>query len=107
MTHEVTRVNVIMGACHQGAGDITDEAPKAILKVSAAPTVRRGSPNVCDRCGGEPFQRHDDNPDRITAGLQSYRPAVAATLSHYRASGKLTSIDATLTPAEITTKAIA
>lgn len=64
-------------------------------------------PNVCDRCGGELFQRHDDNPDRITAGLQSYRPAAAATLSHYRASGKLTSIDATLTPAEVTAKALA
>ncbi|MFG3419793.1 hypothetical protein [Micromonospora sp. NPDC047730] len=106
MTHEVTRVNVIMGACRQGAGDITDEAPKAILSFCGANSAP-WAPNVCDRCGGEPFQRHDDNPDRITAGLQSYRPAVAATLSHYRASGKLTSIDATLTPAEITTKAIA
>ncbi|NLU81043.1 nucleoside monophosphate kinase, partial [Micromonospora sp. HNM0581] len=51
----------------------------------AAPT----RPNVCDRCGGELFQRHDDNPDRITAGLQSYRPAAAATLSHYRALGRV------------------
>jgi len=64
-------------------------------------------PNVRDRCGGELFQRDDDNPDRITAGLQSYRPAAAATLSHYRALGKLTCIEATLTPAEITAKALA
>ncbi|PWU47658.1 adenylate kinase [Micromonospora sp. S4605] len=63
-------------------------------------------PNACDRCGGEPVQRHDD-PDRITAGLQSYRPAAAATLRHYHAMGKLTSIDATLTPTEITAKALA
>ncbi|PWR13638.1 adenylate kinase [Micromonospora sicca] len=64
-------------------------------------------PDVCDRCGGELSQRHDDSPERITAGLQSYRPAAAVTLNHYDALGKLTSIDATLTPAEITAKALA
>ncbi|MCI4066262.1 nucleoside monophosphate kinase [Micromonospora sp. R77] len=62
---------------------------------------------VCDRCGGELFQRPDDSSHSITAGLQSYRPAAAVTLNHYRASGKLISIDATLTPVEITTGALA
>lgn len=70
---------------------------------SAAPA----RPDVCDRCGGELFQRHDDSPERIAAGLQSYRPAAAVTLNHYRSLGKLISIDATLTPAEITAKALA
>ncbi|MEU4818219.1 nucleoside monophosphate kinase [Micromonospora aurantiaca] len=69
----------------------------------AAPT----RPGVCDGCGGELFQRPDDSPDRINAGLQSYRPSVVVTLNHYRALGKLTSIDAALTPAEITTEALA
>ncbi|MFI2713833.1 adenylate kinase family protein [Micromonospora sp. NPDC018662] len=68
-----------------------------------APTL----PEVCERCGGELFQRFDDHPSRIAAGLQSYRPAAEVTLNHYRALGKLTSIDATLTPAEITDQALA
>ncbi|SCL39365.1 adenylate kinase [Micromonospora pallida] len=64
-------------------------------------------PDVCDRCGGELFQRYDDSPERITAGLQSYRPAAAVTLDHYGSLGKLISIDATRTPAEITARALA
>ncbi|AXH91528.1 nucleoside monophosphate kinase [Micromonospora aurantiaca] len=70
---------------------------------SAAPT----RPNICDHCGGEPVQRHDDTLERITAGLQSYRPAAATTLNHYSSLGKLFSVDATLTPEGITTKAVA
>ncbi|WFE42617.1 nucleoside monophosphate kinase [Micromonospora sp. WMMD998] len=64
-------------------------------------------PEVCERCGGELFQRVDDHPNRITAGLQSYRSTAEVTLNHYRALGKLTSTDATLTPAEITDQALA
>lgn len=64
-------------------------------------------PGVCDHCGGVLFQRPADSPHSITAGLQSYRPAAAVTLHHYRTLGKLTSIDATLTPAEIITEALA
>jgi adenylate kinase len=64
-------------------------------------------PDVCDRCGGELFPRYDDSPERITAGLRSYRPAAAVTLNHYGLLGKLISIDATLTPEEITAKALA
>ncbi|TCB97267.1 nucleoside monophosphate kinase [Micromonospora zingiberis] len=63
-------------------------------------------PDICDRCGGELFRRYDDSPERITAGLRSYRPAAEATLNHYRSLDKLTSIDATLTPAEVTAKAV-
>ncbi|WP_406036441.1 hypothetical protein OG799_18365 [Micromonospora sp. NBC_00898] len=44
---------------------------------------------------------------RITAGLQSYRPAAAVILNHYSSSAMLISIDATLTPAEITARALA
>ncbi|MET8122624.1 nucleoside monophosphate kinase [Micromonospora sp. NPDC005189] len=69
--------------------------------------VAPARPNGCDHRGGELFQRHDDNPDHVTVGLQSYRPAAAVVLSHYRASGRLTSIDATLTPAEVAKEALA
>ncbi|GAB3090465.1 adenylate kinase family protein [Micromonospora schwarzwaldensis] len=70
---------------------------------SAAPT----RPNICDHCGGNLVQRHDHTPERITVSLQSYRPSAAVTLNHYSSLAKLFSIDATLTPAEITTKAVA
>ncbi|MDG4786870.1 nucleoside monophosphate kinase [Micromonospora sp. WMMD1102] len=68
----------------------------------AAPT----RPGACDGCGGELFRRDDDSPERITTGLGSYRPASAVVLDHYRALGKLVSVDATLTPAEITAKVL-
>lgn len=36
------------------------------------------SPNVCDRCGSEPFQRHDDHPERTTVALDRMHPRVLA-----------------------------
>ncbi|MEU6076265.1 nucleoside monophosphate kinase [Micromonospora sp. NPDC047074] len=62
-------------------------------------------PGTCDRCGGDLFQRYDDSPERVTAGLESYRPAVAPVLHHYRSLGKLVSVDATLAPSEIVRQA--
>lgn len=69
---------------------------------SAAPA----RPDVCDTCGGELFRPYNDAPERITGGLQSYRPGMAPTLDHYRSHGKLVSIDATRPVAEIVAEAL-
>ncbi|GAA5176949.1 adenylate kinase [Rugosimonospora acidiphila] len=69
----------------------------------AAPT----RPDTCDNCGGELSQREDDSPERVTAGMGSYRPFVAPALDHFRPLGKLISIDATLPQAEIVAVSIA
>lgn len=66
--------------------------------IQFAPPTR---PGVCDQCGGELFQRDDDNPSRISVGLASYRSATAPTLDHYRSLGRLLPVDATLPPSEI------
>ncbi|WP_406046246.1 nucleoside monophosphate kinase [Micromonospora sp. NBC_00898] len=63
--------------------------------------------DVCDRCGGGLFRREDDRPERVTAGMLSYRPATAPTLDHYRTLGKLHSVDGTLPVAEIVAAALA
>ncbi|MFC6015978.1 adenylate kinase family protein [Plantactinospora solaniradicis] len=69
-----------------------------IWHTGSAPTRR---PDVCDRCGGELFRRHDDDPEAITVNLESYRSAVGRTLDHYRSLGRLLSIDGTPSTAEI------
>jgi adenylate kinase len=64
-------------------------------------------PEVCDTCGGALFQRYDDSVERVTAGLRSFRAAVAPALEHYRSLGTLVPIDATMPQPEIAEAAIA
>jgi adenylate kinase len=80
------------------SGSRTCRSCQRIWHTGSAPTRR---PDVCDRCGGELLQRHDDGPEAITVNLESYRPAVAPTLDHYRLVGKLLSVDATPPAAEL------
>ncbi len=47
---------------------------------------------VCDKCGGELYQREDDRPDVVMARLEKQKPPVAL-IEHYRKAGVLTEID--------------
>lgn len=49
-------------------------------------------PGICDACGGELRQRDDDRPEVVRERLQRQRPP-EELLAHYRATGKLISID--------------
>jgi hypothetical protein len=75
-----------------------------IWHLEFTPPVR---PDVCDTCGGALFQRYNDSAERVTAGLRSFRSAVAPVLDHYRSLGTLVPIDATKPPTEIVEAAIA
>jgi adenylate kinase len=80
---------------------------RGCAEVWAAPSAPTAPNNVCDRCGGELFQRFDDRGENVVIGLRSYRPATAPTLSHYLSLGKLVSVDATLPLTEIVASAMA
>lgn len=47
---------------------------------------------VCDKCGGELYQRDDDKPEVVRNRLEKQKPP-ADLLDHYRAAGVLKEID--------------
>jgi adenylate kinase len=61
---------------------------------------------VCDRCGGELYQRDDDKPETISERLRVYSRDTAPLIDHYGAQGKLVGIDATGPVEDVTVRAI-
>ncbi|MET7751346.1 adenylate kinase [Micromonospora azadirachtae] len=66
-------------------------------------TSREG---ICDRCGGELFQRDDDKPETIATRLREYAEKTAPLVDYYGAQGKLVGIDATGPVEDVTVRAI-
>jgi len=56
---------------------------------------------VCDKCGGELFQREDDQPDSIRVRLQAYEESTAPLAAYYEERGLLITISAEGSPKEI------
>ena len=48
---------------------------------------------VCDRCGGQLYQRDDDNPATVKNRLNVYFKETAPLIDYYRQAGKLVEID--------------
>lgn len=51
--------------------------------------------DVCDKCGGELFQRDDDKEETIKKRLDVYNAQTAPLLDYYRKKGILKSVDGT------------
>lgn len=49
---------------------------------------------VCDRCGGELYQRDDDKPETVRNRLRVYLEQTAPLVEHYRKAGLLHTVDA-------------
>lgn len=49
-------------------------------------------PGICDKCGGELYQREDDRPEVVATRLQKQKPP-EELIQHYRAAGTLREID--------------
>ena len=49
-------------------------------------------PGVCDKCGGDLYQREDDRPAVVSARLEKQKPPTAL-IEHYRSAGVLREID--------------
>jgi adenylate kinase len=61
---------------------------------------------ICDRCGGELFQRDDDKAETIAERLRVYARDTAPLVDYYGAQGKLVGIDATGPVEDVTVRAI-
>ena len=52
---------------------------------------------ICDDCGGELYQRADDNHDSLVRRMESYHQETAPVLEHYRRLGLVRDVNATQT----------
>jgi len=48
---------------------------------------------VCDKCGGELYQRDDDNVETVTSRLEVYESQTLPLIDYYKAQGKIRPID--------------
>ncbi len=74
-----------------------------VWHVEFDPPLREG---VCDRCGGELFQRDDDRAETVAERLRVYARDTAPLVDYYGAQGKLVGIDATGPVEDVTRRAI-
>lgn len=56
---------------------------------------------VCDKCGGELFQREDDQPEAIRVRLKTYEEATAPLIGYYEKEGLLITVSAEGSPEEV------
>jgi adenylate kinase len=73
-----------------------------IWHVEFDPTTVEG---VCDRCGGELFQRDDDKPETIAERLRVYARDTQPLVAYYGAQGKLVGLDAVGPVEDVTQRA--
>ena len=57
---------------------------------------------VCDRCGGELYQRSDDNAAKVSVRLQEYHGKTARVLDYYRSRGLVKTVDGNQPMAAVT-----
>jgi adenylate kinase len=62
---------------------------------------------VCDKDGGQLFQRDDDKPETVRHRLEVYRQQTEPLIGFYREGGKLVAIDALGAVEDVTERAIA
>jgi len=68
---------------------------------------RPAQAGVCDRCGGELYQRDDDREETIRARLAVYDNSTAPLADFYRARGLLREVDGTGEPAQVLDRIVA
>ncbi|GAA2439801.1 adenylate kinase [Streptomyces mauvecolor] len=61
---------------------------------------------VCDKCGGELYQRGDDTEDTVRKRLEVYHSETEPIIDYYRAQGLVITISALGKVDEVTTKAM-
>lgn len=86
------------------AGRRTCRTCGTVWHVDFDPPTREG---VCDRCGGELFQRDDDREDTVRHRLEVYNDQTAPLVSYYADLGLLIGIDAAGPVEDVTERAIA
>jgi len=64
-------------------------------------------PGVCNKCGGELYQREDDKEDTVRHRLQVYNDATKPLLEYYGKAGLLSQVDGMGRPEEILNRILA
>jgi adenylate kinase len=64
-------------------------------------------PGICNKCGGELYQRDDDHEDTVRHRLQVYDNATKPLLEYYGKAGILSQVDGTGRPDEILDRILA
>jgi adenylate kinase len=64
-------------------------------------------PGVCEKCGGELYQREDDSEQTVQHRLDVYNASTKPLLEYYSRAGILSQIDGTGTPAEVEKRMVA
>ena len=62
---------------------------------------RLNGATTCARCGGELYQRKDDNPETVQSRLNVYNAQTAPLISYYEKKGLLFNVDGSTTPEEV------
>jgi len=65
-----------------------------------------GTEGICDRCGGELFQRDDDSEETIRHRLEVYADQTSPLIGYYGDKGLLRGVDATGPVEDVTERAI-
>lgn len=64
-------------------------------------------PGICNKCGGELYQREDDHEDTVRHRLQVYNDATKPLLEYYGKAGLLSQVDGIGRPEEILNRILA
>ncbi|KPJ92861.1 MAG: adenylate kinase [Gemmatimonas sp. SG8_17] len=69
-----------------------------IFHLKFVPPKREG---ICDKCGGELYQRDDDKPEAIKERLAIYRSETMPIADYYEKAGVLVTVDGSGTPDDV------
>ena len=83
------------------SGRRTCQDCQAVYHVEHSPPKNAG---VCDRCGGQLYQREDDKEETIKNRLQVYEKQTSPLIDYYRRSGKLKEVSGDSTIEEVYTE---
>jgi len=80
------------------SGRRTCKACKAVFHLLHQPPKTEG---ICDRCGGQLYQREDDRPQSITVRMEAYERSTAPLIDFYNSLDLLVPVTATGSPDDI------
>ena len=59
-------------------------------------TLKPKVEGICDKCGGELYQRDDDKQESILHRMDVYREQTEPLINFYKEKGKITDLDASI-----------
>lgn len=86
------------------SGRLICRSCQAPFHLQFKPPARAG---VCDLCGGELYQRDDDNPATVRARLETFHKQTAPLITYFTEAGLLAEVEGVGEVADITAKVLA